>query len=143
MSIAFALHALNKHELNYSTMELECLAMVFAFTKFQQYLEHRHFQLFTDNFSLPSLLNHPRQVTKLARWIEFINFFKFKVEHIKGADSMQQLFESGEPTNISFNEISTKHPPPPPRQPHFYPPCKLPSKTFKPKKVKTLKFQKC
>lgn len=103
LPVAFASRALNKHELNYDTLQLECLAVVFALQKFQQYLEHREFELHTDCSALSWLLNHPRQSGKLARWTTFINTFKFNVAHLKGsqnvvADCLSRLFEGTEET---------------------------------------------
>lgn len=106
LPVAFASRALNKHELNYSTLQLECLAVVFAFQKFQQYLEHREFDVHTDCSALTWLLNHPRQTGKIARWITLINSFKFTIAHIKGkdnnvADCLSRLFENTETTEIT------------------------------------------
>lgn len=105
LPVAFASRALNKHELNYTTLQLECLAVVFAFQKFQQYLEHREFDVHTDCSALTWLLNHPRQTGKIARWITFINSFQFNIAHIKGkdnnvADCLSRLFENSDPTTV-------------------------------------------
>lgn len=110
--VCYSSRALNQHELNYSTLQLECLAIVFALQKYQQYLEHREFQLHTDCSALTWLLNHPRQVGKIARWISFINSFKFQIHHIKGkdnvlADCLSRLFENTDPT-----EAPKESPPP-------------------------------
>lgn len=104
--VSYASRALNKHELNYSTLQLECLAIVFALQKYQQYLEHREFELHSDCSALTWLLNHPRQMGKIARWVSFINSFKFKIYHIRGrdnviADALSRLYENSEPTEIS------------------------------------------
>lgn len=110
LPVAFASRPLNKHEKNKSTIELECLAVVFGLTRFQQYLEHREFVLQTDCSALTWLLNHPRQVGKIARWITFINSFKFTTQHIRGennpvADCLSRLFEDTDnnPTTIQLN----------------------------------------
>lgn len=105
LPVCYASRALDKHELNYSTLEIECLAIVFAFQKFHQYLEHRDFDLHTDCSALAWLLNHPRQAGRIARWISFINNFKFTIQHVKGkenvvADCLSRLFESTEPTQV-------------------------------------------
>lgn len=96
--VAYASRTLNRHEKNYSAFELEALAVVFGLTKFRQYLEHRPFELYTDNSALSYILNHPRQVGKLARWITLINSFKFTVFHVRGsdnavADALSRLFD--------------------------------------------------
>jgi hypothetical protein len=81
-----------------SICELECLAVVFGIDKFRQYLEHKEFLLETDNQVLSLLLNHPRQVGKIGRWVVKILSFKFKVQHIRGtqnviADALSRMFE--------------------------------------------------
>lgn len=110
LPVAFASRPLSKHELNKPTMELECLAVVFGLTKFQQYLEHREFTLQTDCSALSWILNHPRQVGKISRWITFINSFKFTSQHIRGdsnavADCLSRLYEDagGGPTSVPIN----------------------------------------
>lgn len=67
LPVAYASRLLNKHELNRPTMELEGLSIVFGFKKCQQYLEHRPFVIQCDNSPLTHILNHPRQVGKIAR----------------------------------------------------------------------------
>lgn len=114
--VAFASRPLNKHEKNRSALELECLAVVFGLTKFQQYLEHREFTLQTDCSALSWLLNHPRQVGKIARWLTFINSFKFTSQHIRGdtnavADCLSRLYEDNqtEPTTVPMTSPPQGH----------------------------------
>lgn len=118
--VAFASRATNVHEKNYSAFELEALGIVFALEKFRIYLEHREFQLHTDNSALSWLLNHPRQVGKIGRWLTIINSFKFTVFHVKGrdnsvADALSRLFEedggsSPEPSNTNQEDPSLNKP---------------------------------
>lgn len=101
LPVAYASRATNIHEKNYSAFELEALGIVFALEKFRVYLEHREFQLHTDNSALSFILNHPRQVGKIGRWLTIINSFKFTVSHVKGrenvvADCLSRLFEETE-----------------------------------------------
>lgn len=106
---AYASRPTNTYEKNYSAFELEALSIVFSLQKFQAYLEHRHFELHTDNNALNWLLNHPRQIGKIGRWLTLINSFQFTVYHIKGkenvvADCLSRLFEESDdrdpqPTN--------------------------------------------
>jgi hypothetical protein len=120
LPVAYASRPTNKHERNYSAFELEALAVTFFLNKFRVYLEHRHFELHTDNSALTWLLNHPRQVGKIARWITLINAFQFSVYHISGkdnpiADALSRLYEeqnpkdanSQAPTNISHTNHDT------------------------------------
>lgn len=107
LPVCYASRALNKHELNYSTLEIECLAVVFAFNKFMPYLDHREFDLHSDCSALTWLLNHPRQAGRIARWISFLNNFKFTIQHIKGkdnvvADCLSRLFENSQSTEVQM-----------------------------------------
>lgn len=98
LPVGFASRTTNSHEKRYDTMESEALGIVFALEKFRVYLEHRRFQLYTDNSALTWLLNHPKQIGKIARWITTINAFQFTISHIKGkdnvvADCLSRLFD--------------------------------------------------
>jgi len=55
--IAFASRKLSKAEKNYSTIEHEGLAMVYALQKFRHYLLGGHFKMYTDQSALKYLVN--------------------------------------------------------------------------------------
>eukprot|EP00253_Pinus_taeda_P007839 PITA_07839 len=57
--IAFTSRRLSKAEKNYSTTELEGLAMVYAIQKFRHYLLGGHFKMYTDHSALNYLVNKP------------------------------------------------------------------------------------
>lgn len=104
LPVAYGSRPTNEHEKNYSAFELETLAITHFLDKFRTYLEHRHFELYTDSNALTWLLNHPRQVGKIARWITLINSFQFTPFHIKGrlnvvADALSRMFEEVAPDN--------------------------------------------
>jgi hypothetical protein len=84
--IAYASRTLSTQEHKASSMyELECLAMLFGMDKFRPYLEHAEFLLETGNQALSWLLTHPRQVSKIGRWVVKIYSLQFKVH---GASKM-------------------------------------------------------
>ena len=67
----------------------------------------------TDNQALSWLLNHPKQLGRIGRWILRLNCYKFKVQHIKGtqnvvADTLSRMFQS--PTNTVESEESLETP---------------------------------
>jgi hypothetical protein len=115
--VAYASQTLAAQEMKASSAyELECLAVVFALDKFRQYLKHQEFLLVTDNQALSWLLNHPRQVGKIGRWIVKISSFKVRVQHISGtqnviADALSRMFQTGsEENDVACYNVLTKFP---------------------------------
>lgn len=96
-------------ERNLSVYQKEALAVVLSFNKFESYLEHREFKLFTDNSALSYVLKHYRKINKLGRWCAIILKFKFIVYHVKGKDNQLADFLSRnfvpEECNIQVIEV--------------------------------------
>ncbi len=67
--IAYENKTLNKSEQNYSTTELECLAVVWAVEKFDYYLEGNKFKIITDHIALKWLFNKAIPKGRIGRWI--------------------------------------------------------------------------
>ena len=65
--IAYASHTLNSAEQQYSTIQKECLAAVFALKQFRHYLLGRSFQLLTDHAPL-QWLSAQKVEGLLCRW---------------------------------------------------------------------------
>ena len=82
--IAYASRALTKQERKYATTKKELLSMV-TFTKyFRHYLLGREFVLRTDHNSLRWLHNFQGLEGQLARWVEQLANFQYKIIHRPG-----------------------------------------------------------
>lgn len=85
--IAFASRTLNQHEINYSTVEKELLAIVWAVKQFRHYLYGRKFKLRTDHKPLVWLANLKEPNSKLIRWKIKLNEYEFDIQHVQGKDN--------------------------------------------------------
>lgn len=96
--IAFISRTLNAHEINYSTIEKELLAILWAVKQFRHYLYGRKFQLRTDHKPLIWLSNLKEPNSKLIRWKIKLNEYQFDISHLEGkenkvADALSRLKE--------------------------------------------------
>jgi len=67
--IYYASHTLNDAQMNYTVIEKEFLAVVFAFEKFRPYLISSHVIVFTDLIALKHLLSKNDTKPRLVRWM--------------------------------------------------------------------------
>jgi hypothetical protein len=77
--IYFSSCKLSQVERNYTTIEREGLAMVYALQKFRHYLLGSHFKFFTDHSSLKYLVNKPVLEGRICRWLLLFQEFSFEV----------------------------------------------------------------
>ncbi|CAB0007785.1 unnamed protein product, partial [Nesidiocoris tenuis] len=99
--IAFASRTLKNAEQHYSAIDKETLGIIFALTKFRQFLYGRQFVLRTDHKPLIYLLSQNKEVPKLAanrltRWALTLSSFDYTIEHQPGvnnspADALSRL----------------------------------------------------
>ena len=82
--IAYASRTLNKAEQNYSVIQKECLAVVFALKQFRHYLLGRPFRLITDHEPL-QWLSAQKMEGMLSRWALAMQEFCFTIEYRKGS----------------------------------------------------------
>lgn len=90
--IAFASRALTPAEQNYSQIDREALAIVFAVEHFFQYLFGRPFVLITDNQPLARIFHQNAKLpsmtaARLQRYAAFLSGFNYKIECKKGVDN--------------------------------------------------------
>ncbi|KAG0930503.1 hypothetical protein G6F57_011821 [Rhizopus arrhizus] len=104
--IAYASRTLQPAELNYSTTEKECLAVVWALNYFYPYLYGADFTIYTDHAALRSILATKMPRGRIARWILTIQAYRFTVIHKKGslnadADALSRLYEKQNQQDIA------------------------------------------
>ena len=107
--IGFMSQSLRGAELNWSTFEQECYAIVVALKKFQYLLRDIPFTIRTDHRNL--LFLNQDASTKVLRWKWDIQQYNFHVEHIPGlenvvADIMSRLCSITTDTRIALSDIS-------------------------------------
>jgi hypothetical protein len=95
---------------HYATVEKECLAVVWAFEKFQNYLLGKTFVLQTDHAPLQYLRTAKYQNSKLMRWSMLLQPYKYVVKYIRGsenfcADYLSRMY-GGEEEEVSESEES-------------------------------------
>ena len=98
--IEYASRRLTKAESNYTTRELECLALLFGVRKFHHYLGTR-FTAVVDHKNLLNLQSYVKHNRRLARWAVALSEYDIQLEYRKGkehvpADFMSRLPSYGE-----------------------------------------------
>nr|GEW89791.1 reverse transcriptase domain-containing protein [Tanacetum cinerariifolium] len=86
--IHYASKTMTKAESNYTTMEKEMLAVVYAFKKFRSYLIMNKSIVYTDHFALKYLFAKKDSKARLLRWVLLLQEFTFKVIDTKGAENL-------------------------------------------------------
>ena len=95
--VLYASRKLLDRETRYSTVERECLAVVWGIDKFSRYLIGRHFLIQTDHCPLTFLGRKKTSNGRLMRWALALQEYSFSVLPIKGtenheADVLSRLF---------------------------------------------------
>jgi len=86
--VAYASRKLSRAERNYAVVERECLAIVWAVSKFYRYLYGRQFVLQTDHRPLIYLDRAKLSNARVTRWALALQPFKYRTESIKGSDNV-------------------------------------------------------
>lgn len=115
--ISYASRSLKNHELNYSTIEKELLAIYWSTKFFKYYIYGRKFIIKTDHRPLVWLNNLKEPNLKLQRWKVQLNEFDFDITFIKGkenalADGLSRIvkasteeYDKNAQTNIEINNL--------------------------------------
>ncbi|GJU66876.1 reverse transcriptase domain-containing protein [Tanacetum coccineum] len=85
--IHYASKTMTEVETNYTTMEKEMLAVVYAFKKFRSYLIMNKSVVYTDHSALKYLFNKKDAKARLLRWVLLLQEFDFRVIDTKGAEN--------------------------------------------------------
>ena len=86
--VCFVSRKLLPRERNYSTVEKECLAIVWSVGRLSRYLYGRHFTLQTDHRPLRHLHSSRSANGRLSRWALSLQPFSFNVAAIKGTTNV-------------------------------------------------------
>nr|GEZ65195.1 reverse transcriptase domain-containing protein [Tanacetum cinerariifolium] len=86
--IHYASKTMIEAESNYTTMEKEMLAVVYAFKKFQSYLIMNKSIVYMDHSALKYLFSKKDCKARLLRWVPLLQEFTFKVIDTKGAENL-------------------------------------------------------
>ena len=86
--VSYASRKLSPRECKYSTIERECLAIVWAIQKFQVYLYGREFVLQTDHQPLIYLNRAKFLNDRIMRWTMFLQSYVMRIESIKGSENV-------------------------------------------------------
>ena len=86
--LSYISRRLQSREENFSTIERECLAIIWAVQKFHIYLYGRPFLLQVDHQPLAYLNKNKVSNARLMRWAMQLQPYRFSIESIKGKDNI-------------------------------------------------------
>lgn len=135
--VSFASRKLNTTQQNYSQLEKEAMAIVYAVTKFHKYIYGRSFKLITDNLPIQLIMGPRKNIPKLAagrlqRWAIILSAYNYELIHqaakkVAVADALSRfpvnveedseieseiamIFEENETSDIhGINEVQLNH----------------------------------
>ncbi|XP_055910432.1 uncharacterized protein K02A2.6-like [Eupeodes corollae] len=110
--ICFVSRSLSKSEMNYSQIDREALAIVFALDRLFTYLYGRKFTLITDNKPLARIFHHhsnlpPMTAARLLRYASYLSNFNYEIIHRNGDRNVNADYFSRNPVSKTSKEHST------------------------------------
>ncbi|XP_039755530.1 uncharacterized protein K02A2.6-like [Pararge aegeria] len=107
--VSYASRTLNSAECNYSQIQREALAIIFAVKKFHTYLYGRRFVLRTDHQPLIAIFGSKKDIPHMAsgrliRWAILLSGYQYDIEYVQSkansADALSRLpIDTGEENN--------------------------------------------
>ena len=85
--VYYASKTLNEAQRNYTTIEKELLAVVYALDKFQAYMVGSDIIIFTDHSALKYLLTKHNVKARLIRWVLLLQEFNLQIKDKKGVEN--------------------------------------------------------
>ena len=103
--IAYASCQLKKHELNYSTHDLELAVVVHALKIWRHYLLENKVYIYTDHKSLTYIFTQSELNMRQQRWLELIKDYNLEVHYHPGkanvvADALSQELHQGDEESL-------------------------------------------
>ena len=86
-AICYASKTLANAQLNYTTMEKELLAVVFALEKFRPYVLGSKMIVYTDHAALKYLLSKKEVKLRLIRWVLLVQEFDLEIKDNKRSEN--------------------------------------------------------
>ena len=110
--VAYYSRSLRNAEKHYSTIELECLAIVESVKRFRHYLLGKKFEILTDHKPLEWLAKQ-KSVGRLWRWAVILQEYDFEIRYRQGSDNENadalsrslQFAETDERQSLSNDEL--------------------------------------
>lgn len=107
--VAYVSRQLNIHEQNYSPVEWECLAVVWALSQFEPYLIDAPFTIWTDASALQWLATKRLENKRLTRWALTLQEFNYTIKHRPGKANANADALSRNPRHDSAPPLATQH----------------------------------
>lgn len=103
--VCFASRTLSTAETNYSTIEKEMLAIIWAVQYFRPYLFGKRFTIVTDHKPLTWLMNFKQPNSKIIRWRLQLQEYDFEVVYKKGSQNVIADALSRPEVSINHSEL--------------------------------------